>query len=374
MATRKSTTQKFIESQKKAKAWEPPVTQYSENPTQWKVDFSEALNHYSRETDSKRQKQMAFQYFTMQGKNFKSLSKLPDWNFSTLGSVCRMLTRGIECPDHVSEYVERTYIELIEKACNIKDPVAIAAKAASPGPNIQDKIREKANEVAIIFDEMYDDFVHNDIEIKQKPAAILKAHQVSAPVAKFIPAFYTKQISELEEVLDGKCPQLNEGYSHIKKTKVKKMILLLKDWVNSCSEKVVLAKTERKPRARKEKPAQQIVSKLKYKKDDTTLDLKSVMPTEIVNALELWVFNSKYRKLQVYRALDNSGLSVRGTTLLNFDPNTSSSKTMRKPEAVKDLADMPKRSLNAAYKAVKCKEAQPNGRINEECILLKVFS
>lgn len=373
MTTRKSTTQKFLESQKKAKSWEPPVAEYSENPTQWKVSYLSALNHYSRETDAKQQKQMAFEYFTMQGKNFKSLSKLPDWNFTTLGSVCRILTRGVECPAHVTEYVERTYIELIEKALKIKDPVVVA-KVAAPVPNIQDKIRQKAGEIATIFDEMYDDFVHNNIEVKQKPAAILKAHQVSAPVAKFIPAFYTKQISELEEVLEGKCPQLKEGYEHIKKTKVKKMISLLKEWVDSCGEKVVLAKTERKPRVRKEKPAQQIVSKLKYKKDDATLGLKSVTPTEIVNALELWVFNSKYRKLQVYRALDSSGLSVRGTTLLNFDPSTSSSKTMRKPEMVKDFAGMAKRSLNAAYKAVKCKEAQPNGRINEECILLKVFS
>jgi hypothetical protein len=374
MATRKTMTQKFVESQKKAKAWEPPVTDYTENPTQWKIDYSAALNHYSRETDSKQQKQMAFEYFTLQGKNFKSLNKLADWNFTTLGSVCRILTRGVECPEYVTEYVEKTYLELIEKARKVAEPTPTSTKVVAPVVNIQDKIREKAGEIAVIFDELYDDFVFNDVEVKVKPASILKSHQVSAPVAKIIPSFYTKQIAELEEVLEGSCPQLKEGYGHIKKTKVKKMVALLKEWVEACGEKVVLAKTERKPRKRKEKPATQVVAKLKYKKEDTELGIKSVSPTEIVNALEVWVFNTKYRKLQVYRALDSSGMSVRGTTLLNFDPATSGSKTIRKPETVKDFAGMTKRTLNSAYKAVKCKEAQPNGRINEECILLKVFS
>jgi hypothetical protein len=367
-------TQKFVESQKKAKAWEPAVVEYTEDPTNWKIQFSSALNYYSRETDGKQQKQMAFEYFTAQGKNFKSLNKLPDFNFTTLGTVCRILTRGIECPDHVKQYVEKTYLELMEKAKKIAEPTPIASKVVVAQPNIQDKIREKAGEVATVFDELYDEYVFNDVEVKQKPATILKSHQVSAPVAKIIPSFYTKQISELEEVLEGNCPQLKEGYGHIKKTKIKKMVSLLKEWVEACGEKVVLAKTERKPRKRKEKPASQVVAKLKYKKEDTNFGIKSVSPTEIVNSLEVWVFNTKYRKLQVYRALDNSGMSVRGTTLLNFDPANSSSKTIRKPEMVKDFASMTKRSLNSAYKAVKCKEAQPNGRINEECILLKVFS
>lgn len=374
MATRKSMTQKFVESQKKAKAWEPPVTGFNEDELQWKIDYSAALNHYSRETDSKQQRAMALSYFNSKGMNAKSLSKLADYHFTTLGSVCRILERGIDCPDSVTEYVNRTYNELIQKALKVAEPVAVAAKSAVPVPNIQDKIREKAGEIATIFDEMYDDYVFNDVEPKQKPSAILKAHQVSAPVAKIIPSFYTRQIEELKEVLEGSCPQLKEAYGHYKKTKIKKMVALIEEWVEACGQKVVLAKVERKPRKRKEKPASQIVAKMKYKKEDTELGLKSISATEIVNSLELWVFNTKYRKLQVYRALDNSGLSVKGTTIVGFDPATSGSKTMRKPEVVKDYAGMTKRPLNAAYKAVKCKEAQPNGRINEECILLKVFS
>lgn len=373
MATRKTMTQKFVESQKKAKAWEPPVTPFSEDEVQWRIDYSSALNYYSRETDSKQQKLMALSYFQANGMNSKLLSKLPDFNFTTLGSVCRILQRGIECAPSSLDYVNKSYINLLEKAKKIVDPVVVN-KPAVPVPTIQDKIREKAGEIATIFDEMYDDFVFNDVDPRQKPAAILKAQHISAPVAKIIPSFYVRQLEELKEVLEGTCPQLKEGYGHIKKTKIKKMLALIEDWVEACGQKVVLAKTERKPRVRKEKPASQIVAKIKYKKEDTELGIRSVSPTEIVNCLELWVFNSKYRKLQVYRALDNSGLSVKGTTIVGFDPSTSGSKTMRKPEVVKDYASMTKRPLNTAYKAVKCKEAQPNGRINEECILLKVFS
>jgi hypothetical protein len=49
-------------------------------------------------------------------------------------------------------------------------------------------------------------------------------------------------------------------------------------------------------------------------------------------------------------------------------------KTLRKPEDfLPKVLSTPKRSLTPEFRNIKTKEAQPNGRINEETILLKVF-
>jgi hypothetical protein len=179
-------------------------------------------------------------------------------------------------------------------------------------------------------------------------------------------------LAELNEALEGNDEQLVEGYSNFTKPQLKRFIALVDSVIGSMEQakKVVV----RKPRARKQKPAGEIVKNLKFMKEDSELGLKSVVAASIVGSTELWVYNTKYRKLQVYRAIDGGLLTVKGTSILNYDTKTSGSKTLRKPaEQLKPMLDMTKRPINAAYKAIKGVEATPNGRINEECILLKVY-
>jgi hypothetical protein len=46
---------------------------------------------------------------------------------------------------------------------------------------------------------------------------------------------------------------------------------------------------------------------------------------------------------------------------------------MRKPELVTAMAGLGKRALTTQFKALTTKESAVNGRVNEECILLKAF-
>jgi hypothetical protein len=164
---------------------------------------------------------------------------------------------------------------------------------------------------------------------------------------------------------------LVEGYSNFTKPQLKRYLALLQSIVDGCEQ---AKKIVRKPRVRKAKPAGEIVKRMKFKKEDTELGIKSVTAASIVGATELWVYNTKYRKLQVYKAVEGSSLTVKGTSVLNYDTALSSSKTLRKPkEQLTPMLTMTKRPMAAAYKAIKCKEATPNGRINEECILFRTF-
>jgi hypothetical protein len=107
-------------------------------------------------------------------------------------------------------------------------------------------------------------------------------------------------------------------------------------------------------------------------KESSELGIKSVIPEKIIGSSEVWVFNTKYKKLQVYRSV--GALGIKGTSILNYDVATSGSKTLRKPELVKGYADMTKRNLAQEFKNLKTKEAAVNGRINEDCVILRVFS
>ena len=63
-------------------------------------------------------------------------------------------------------------------------------------------------------------------------------------------------------------------------------------------------------------------------------------------------------------------LGVKGTTVLGFSLKDSVSFTLRKPEEFFKGLSMGKRALNAAIKKLTTKASTPNGRINEECVLL----
>jgi len=51
----------------------------------------------------------------------------------------------------------------------------------------------------------------------------------------------------------------------------------------------------------------------------------------------------------------------------------SVSLTLRKPEEFFKGLSMGKRALNNAIKPIKTKPSVPNGRINEECVILGAF-
>jgi hypothetical protein len=67
-------------------------------------------------------------------------------------------------------------------------------------------------------------------------------------------------------------------------------------------------------------------------------------------------------------------LTVKGSTILGWDPKTSTGKTLRKPEEqLKDFLVGGKVAMRNYHKAIKGKDAKLNGRINKDMVLLKVY-
>jgi hypothetical protein len=76
----------------------------------------------------------------------------------------------------------------------------------------------------------------------------------------------------------------------------------------------------------------------------------------------------------MYEANSTEGLGVKGTTLQNFDIKTSFELTIRKPDDILPIVtNKTEKQISKIIDALKTKKKTPNGRINNETILLRTF-
>lgn len=343
---------------------EPTVS--NDSDISYNSQLMTALNWHARESDGKQRKAWVLSYLKKAKRPEEAtlLTDVDDWHFYSVGAIVRLKMIGADLSERHEAFIETRITELL--AAPVKSKPLVAAKPTNV-VNIQDRVLEKAREFCGEIDGKVDEFIMAGCPTGFK----IGMASANGPTAKYVASVYKKTLAELEEVLEGKDKQLVEGYSHLTKVQLKRFIALCQSVIDGCEQakKMVV----RKPRTRKAKPAGEIVKRLKYMKQDEEFGLKSVLPSSIVGSTELWVYNTKTRKLQAYRAVAGELLTVKGTSILNYDTANSGSRTLRKPEQVVAYATLGKRALNTQYKALTTKEQAVNGRINEDCILLKVF-
>lgn len=243
-------------------------------------------------------------------------------------------------------------------------------------PSIQERLREAAFRMTEEIEDALELFSSDPESFDPKAfkvSNLLKGKQAKAAHARVIRDLYTRQYEELQEAALGKDEQLKEGYSHLSKAQLKKIIAFYSEVVNACNMLMQEAKVNKAPRKKKAVPLDKVVSKLKYKKTDEPLKLVSINPVDIIGAKELWVFNIKTRKLGKYVAAEFSDLGVKGTSITGFDEHKSVQKTLRKPaEQLKAFKDAGKVALRKFLDEINAVDIKMNGRINEETMLLKV--
>jgi hypothetical protein len=334
------------------------------------IELNKALAWYSEHSDERKLRKYAIEYFAKQKKQAEvlAINKATDFEIRQIGIICRLLSRQQQISDLHISWLDKTMRELMEKYSVPKED---AKKKTAVVINIQDRIDESAKKYAAEIDAEIDLFVLNKSSSFETKNFLL-ANSISAPVAKRIGEFYIPTLNEINEVLAGDDEQLVEGYSNFTKRELKKYLQFVESIIQDCQQQVQTAKAARSPRKRKPASPIKVVAKMKYMKEFAELNLKSSRPENILTSSELWVYNTKYRRIQVYKA-EMDVLGVKGTTIIGFNLKDSLSYTLRKPEEFfKDLS-LSKRALNSAIKKLTTKPGTPNGRINEECILLGAF-
>ena len=268
-------------------------------------------------------------------------------------------------------------------------------------PTIQERIRDQAYEQSGDIDEWLEGWITNPKSFDPKGFNFKTHFQktgVSQAHARKLKTFYVDaltdfddleryptagQLNKMSERDADMWVQLKEGYTHLKKADIKNYRIAINELLTAIDFVIESAKATRKPRKAKVYSADKIVAKLKYLKVDDKYKLASVSPTEVVGASELWVFNTKTRKLGKYVAKnidpkgmgrEGSGLSVKGTTIIGFDEKLSVQKTLRKPdEQLKEFKSAGKVKLRTLLEEIKTTDTKLNGRSNLETVLLKVI-
>lgn len=347
-------------------AQEPIVTKDN-----YGIDFVKALNYYNHEDDKVLRKNVLSYYKKRDPKVHAVLDKASDTEIRHIAVIVRLLEREQYIADKELNYLETKLKELSSKYKVLPKKVVDNKKQTTNVISIEDRIIAAAQKHAAEIDNEIDEFTKTKSSMFSTKNYLL-ANSVSGAVSKRIGEFYKPLQRELAEAVGGKCEQLKEGYSNFSKAQLKKFLAFVESIILDCQQQVADSKV-RKPRKIKPKPAGVLVSKMKYQIKNDEFGLKSCNPADIVGSTEVWVFNTKYRRLTVYRANRGETLSVRGTTILNFDLAASETKTLRKPIEFFAGAGVTKRPLNAAFNAIKTKGTTPNGRTSEETIILKAF-
>jgi hypothetical protein len=344
----------------------------------WKngeTSLSNALNWYNYHSDSKESKKFTLSYLKEIGvskKEIEAFEKVSEDDFENLGFVCRMKLRGAPLTEKNEQWIS-TFIEKLKtKSPTTKQVDNVETKVVvSIQERVLDKTREYMGEIEGAIDDCF-----NVRDFKQvfDPYDMMRSLDIKGAHTKHIVPVYQKKLNEIEEALTGKDSQLVEAYSFLTKKELKEYASLLKRIIDDCAKIAHTAKLTRAPRKKKAKPVDKIIEKLQYKKIDNEYKTASINPVDIIGASQLWIFNTKTRKLGCYNATDSGGLNVKGTTLTNFNEESSIQKTIRKPEIVLPATlKAGKVALRKVLTDINAVEQALTGRINSDIILLRVI-
>jgi len=312
-----------------------------------------------------------------------------------IGVLCKLMRSG--CPDYnekeneywqslkgtngnikpIRDYIIPAVQSAIDNGKLIKDEI----KEDTPSNviSIQDRMFEQVEPLVSKFDNIIDQFISSKrFDLKSfEPYKDIISYEPAIKLAHstIISKYFINMLDELKAAINGECDQLVEAYSYMNKSKQKNFVLLLEKIIDACSVNKQHKKSTRKVRKPKEVSKEKLVSKVKYKERDIDLQIASVNPIELLDSSEIWIYNTKYKKIIQYIADPLiKTMSIKGTTIIGFDTVNSKQKTLRKPEEqLKEFAGLSKAKLKKFMDIIKTKDSEPNGRINQECIILKVI-
>lgn len=337
------------------------------------IDLAKAFNWYNYICTSDQAKEFTITYLKSIKYNKEDIKMINKASLpNAVGWMCRILSQGGHLPKGYENEIEKRIRKALKKA----EPEIEEFVAEEPPKvviSIQERVRDKTAELIGDLENQIDIFFTKG-KLSFDPVAWFRQKDVKPAISQKIADYYKPLYAEIYDAMQGKDRELKEAYSHWKKTQLKAYIELVKSIISAAEGRAVVARAARKPRKKKEKPASAIISKLKFKAEDTEYNVKSVKPVDILGCQQLWVYNSKYRTLAVYNAIGPTGLSVKGTTLTGFDEKTSVIKKLRKPEEkLPALLSAGKINLRKFMDNIRCKPKEATGRINTDTVLMRVI-
>lgn len=266
----------------------------------------------------------------------------------TMCAIARMYMGGVVLPPDVVWYLDARLEDLI----HTQVVAEYQGKDAKPSPE---------NVVVAEFDSLLDDFYRSCYKLTPpdfyKYLTDIEANRTQVRTAI---TYYSDLLSEIPT------------YDNLAKKQIKAYTEFVGAIIRDCETYIKNSRKEtklRKPRKKKLKTAEQLASKVRFKASDPELRLTSLPPSQIIGAQSVWLFNAKTRRITYLEAAEK--LTVKGTTVIEFNPDKSFTKVIRKPEALADLINTTKAKMLRDIQALKTKATPANGRISADVLILR---
>jgi DNA-directed RNA polymerase beta' subunit len=389
MATKALTTARNNQKRDYSPKWDGAESWDGEQFTSY---FRDALKYYRLESSGKELKPKVIDWMGRNGYNKNDIQAFKQTADSrcglTMGAIAACLIKGM--PEahpgfnkgrNSADWLRKEIADVTAQGKNdevAEEKETKVIKTPAQVYNIQDRIREQAGQMTEEIDVAIDNWIIDAEAFDPKAfkmVSLLRGKGAKAAQARYIKSFYQRGMDELHELAGGNADeQLREGYKHVARKNVKKLIEFYESIMAACEQITQEAKVLKKPRAKKAKPAEDLVKKLKFKAIDDKLGVVSVPAAGLIGAQGAVVYNSKTRKIGVYISKTSAGLNVKGTSIIDFTEK-SFQKTLRKPDVqLKEFKEQnTQKRIETWFQKIKATETMLNGRMNADIMILKVF-
>lgn len=345
---------------------------FTGQPVLTQLDMGLALNWYSQN----REKEHSHKYLTEYCKeqNIKVKARQIEAQVSTLGFICRMISRGARLDMKSTGWVNRHIADMVAfVGVLLEDPKETPTAPPKPA-TIQDRLRAKSSEIIGKLEGAVDEFILSDFKKVPDTLELMRTHGAIGAHGPNIVNVFKHFRDEFRLAISGKDAQLTEGYANYTSAQMKKMEVLYDQIISDALTVMGDAIANRAPRAKKIKSPEKQVKSLKFSEEDPELHMKSIPPTRIVGAEGLWSYHRPTRMLSYYVADDASGLGVKGCTLTNYSKTKSRTKKLRKPEEIlPQILSGGKLYLRKIMDSLTTKDAKVTGRLNSETLLVRAI-
>ncbi len=308
-------------------------------------------------------------------KELANLNKNPVWkiNQRIYKSIAMHQAGWVGAPLDL-DFVNNRIRDLVAEGEKIK---LEKLKESPPKPVISPQERTRRKVIDTIWTDWDSTIVEGwfDEDYTQKFSAYnrFRGYGLKSNSINIFKALLEQEYNNIQEAYNRTCEQCVEAYSHITKGNKRKILKQFEDVFADLEKLRTSFKSARKPRAHKPKTSDKQVERLQYMQESIDDKLVSINPVLIPGSHKLYVYNTKQRRLFEYVTESAHGFEVSGTTIKNFD-DESKVTLLRKPEEIlPQILNKTEKQIEKVWGTITTKINKPTGRINSDCILLRVI-
>jgi len=296
----------------------------------------------------------------------------PDWRYLTIGQYAFFQNKVGWMPVQVRTWIDNKLPELIEKGNEAIAEKKAAKKVVKIKPKvIRQELPMFLDAVELSVQALCDGKKSSNVEglLKSLPLKKEEASEAYEEISSILDEF--KELVRVRKIKDRDDwdEQLVEGYSHVSRPQTKKIV----DYLEDANMQLLTMKETKVVRRKKPQDPRKIVARLRHLQADKDLNIASINPVDILGSSEVWVYDTKRRRLGLYKSKGDGGLGVKGTSVTGYDEGLSYEKTLRKPdEQLKLIMSKSRKAIHDVVGKIRGKQMKVKTRINPNMLLLKV--